>query len=59
MTIKDGLALLGLVLLAVGLCLYSVSLALCVIGALLLAGGLWSHHVDAGSAVSEGLDDAE
>lgn len=45
----DVMALLGLLLLAVGLGLWSVPLMLVVLGVLFLAAGLWRHlHGDPG-----------
>lgn len=56
MNIPDIFAAVGLLLLFVGLALYSVPLALSVLGVLLLTGGLWSHHrnaVDPATTVPE------
>lgn len=52
MTFRDSLALLGTILLVIGIGLESVSAALIVLGVLLLATGLWSHHVDSQPSVS-------
>lgn len=59
MTLRDWLVLAGIVMLVVGIALESVSAALIVLGVLLLAAGLWSHHIHAATrpAVPEGNDD--
>jgi len=59
--VSDVIVLVGLLLLTVGLGLYSVPLALSVLGVLLLVGGLWSHHRNAvlsEPTVPEGSDGA-
>lgn len=41
--LPDALLLLGFALLATGLALWSVPLALVVVGGLMMVGGVWSH----------------
>jgi hypothetical protein len=41
--LPDALVLLGLLLLATGLALWSVPLMLVVVGAVLMGAGVWSH----------------
>ncbi len=58
--LRDGLATSGVALIFTGLAMYSWSLALSVLGVLLLAGGLWSHNaVTAQPPVPERPDGAE
>lgn len=62
MNLSSALAIVGTLLLFIGMLLYSVPLALVVLGTLLLAAGLWSHHrnaVDSRPTVPERPDGSE